>query len=48
MSEQMDNSGLDSQPTLKLAIKTPKDKKDISINGSSTVKQVIFIINHKH
>jgi hypothetical protein len=27
---------------LKLTIKTPKDKKDISIDGSSTVKQVKF------
>ncbi len=26
---------------LKLAIKTPKEKKDILIDGSSTVKQVI-------
>ena len=25
---------------LKLAIKTPKEKKDISIDGSATVKQV--------
>jgi hypothetical protein len=28
--------------TLKLAIKTPKEKKDVSIDGSSTVKQVIY------
>jgi hypothetical protein len=27
---------------LKLAIKTPKEKKDVSIDGSSTVKQVYF------
>jgi hypothetical protein len=30
---------------LKLAIKTPKEKKDILIDGSSTVKQVIYKIN---
>ncbi len=41
MSEQMDNSGSDPQSILKLAIKTPKEKKDISIDASSTVKQVI-------
>ena len=27
-------------PQLKLTIKTPKDKKDVSIDGSATVKQV--------
>jgi hypothetical protein len=31
---------------LKLAIKTPKDKKDISIDESATVKQVSF--KHKN
>ncbi|CAF1112266.1 unnamed protein product [Adineta ricciae] len=47
MSEQMDasNSGAPvvsskSDTTLKLAIKTPKEKKDISIDASATVKQL--------
>jgi hypothetical protein len=31
---------------LKLTIKTPKDKKDISIDGSSTVKQVRERVRH--
>lgn len=31
-----------SDTTLKLAIKTPKEKKDISIDASATVKQVNF------
>ncbi len=50
MSEQMDSSNNDTSPnsevsttsTLKLAIKTPKEKKDVSIDASATVKQVIF------
>jgi hypothetical protein len=50
MSEQMDASNNDTSPnsevtttsTLKLAIKTPKEKKDVAIDASSTVKQVIF------
>ncbi len=41
MSEQMDDSSSNSELTLKLAIKTPKEKKDIAVNASSTVKQVI-------
>jgi len=49
MSEQMDESNNDlnsnSQFKLKLAIKTPKEKKDISIDPSSTVKQVNNINN---
>ncbi len=40
----MDASNYDSssnlEENLKLSIKTPKEKKDISINASSTVKQV--------
>jgi hypothetical protein len=51
MSEQMDASNNDgplfnstseamTTSTLKLAIKTPKEKKEISIDASSTVKQV--------
>jgi hypothetical protein len=45
--DQMDasNSEISTVSTLKLAIKTPKEKKDISIDGSSTVKQVISIRN---
>lgn len=55
MSEQMEASNNDASSlsqttetntntTLKLTIKTPKDKKDISIDPSSTVKQVIFFL----
>ena len=44
MSEQMDASNNDFK--LKLAIKTPKEKKDILIDASSTVKQV-NIFNRK-
>jgi len=49
MSEQMDASNNDAPlfnseamppSILKLAIKTPKEKKEISIDASSTVKQV--------
>ncbi|UJR23843.1 hypothetical protein I4U23_026818 [Adineta vaga] len=51
MSEQMDSSNNDapvvspksettSNSMLKLAIKTPKEKKDISIDASATVKQL--------
>ncbi len=42
MSEQMDDSSANSELTLNLTIKTPKEKKDISVNESSTVKQVII------
>jgi hypothetical protein len=41
MSEQMDDSNSNSELIFKLAIKTPKEKKDISVNASLTVKQVI-------
>ena len=37
----MDDSNANSDVTLKLAIKTPKEKKDISVNASATVKQVM-------
>lgn len=37
----MDDSNANSDVTLQLAIKTPKEKKDISINASATVQQVI-------
>lgn len=40
MSEQMDDTNANSELSLKLAIKTPKEKKDISINASASVKQV--------
>jgi hypothetical protein len=47
MSEQMEasnhNSNSNSEVKLKLTIKTPKEKKDISIDASSTVKQVIYL-----
>lgn len=36
----MDDSNGHGDVTLKLAIKTPKEKKDISVNASITVKQV--------
>jgi ubiquilin len=48
MSEQMDASNYDSssnlEENLKLSIKTPKEKKDISINASSTVKQLKNVV----
>jgi len=51
MSEQMDASHNDpssnSELILKLTIKTPKEKKDLSIDASSTVKQVIVFIQKK-
>ncbi len=37
------NSNSNSEVKLKLTIKTPKEKKDISIDASSTVKQVIYL-----
>ena len=51
MSEQMDASNNDassSNSTIKLAIKTPKEKKDVSIDASSTVKQVRFLIKKSY
>ncbi len=36
-----------SELILKLTIKTPKEKKDLSIDASSTVKQVIVFIQKK-
>ena len=42
MSERMDDSN--SEFKLKLAIKTPKEKKDIAVNASATVKQVISFL----
>ncbi|CAF4375070.1 unnamed protein product, partial [Adineta steineri] len=55
MSDQMDEGNNDvpaidpntestMSSTLKLAIKTPKEKKDISIDASSTVKQLKDVV----
>lgn len=40
MAEQMDASNTNSDVTLKLAIKTPKEKKDVTINASASVTQL--------
>jgi len=40
MAEQMDASNTNVDGTLKLAIKTPKEKKDISISASASVQQL--------
>ena len=42
MAEQMDASNTNVDGTVKLAIKTPKEKKDISISASASVQQVQF------
>jgi ubiquilin len=44
MSEQMDDSNSNSELIFKLAIKTPKEKKDISVNASLTVKQLKEVV----
>lgn len=40
------NLELNKLTALKLTIKTPKEKKDISVDASSTVKQVSLLLTH--
>jgi hypothetical protein len=42
MADQSENQDMSDRKIIKVAVKTPRDKKDVEIDGSTTIKEVIM------